>query len=88
MEFEYNVDGFFPYDAFENIYSERVFPEFGLVKSPYVRELNSWRFMMAQRQGEVPFGVESASFDDSDWDIINTPSDADGRIRSPAEPAL
>ena len=74
MEFEYNVDGFFPYDSFENIYSERVFPEFGLVKSPYVRELNSWRFMMAQRQGEVPFGVESASFDDSDWDIINTPS--------------
>ena len=74
MEFEYNNDGFLPYDTFESIYSERVLPEFGLVKSPYVRELNSWRFMLANRQGEVPFGVESASYDDSDWDIVNTPS--------------
>ena len=74
MDFEYANDGFVPYESFEYIYKDRKLPEFGDVKSPYVRELSTWKFYLANGEGEVPFGFESASFDDSDWDLINAPS--------------
>ena len=74
MDFEYANDGFVPYESFDYIYKDRKLPEFGDVKSPYVRELSTWKFYLANGEGEVPFGFESASFDDSDWDLINAPS--------------
>jgi hypothetical protein len=74
MDFEFANDGFLPYESFDYIYKDRKLPEFGDVKSPYVRELSTWKFFLANGEGEVPFGFESASFDDSDWDLINAPS--------------
>ena len=69
MDFEFANDGFLPYESFDYIYKDRKLPEFGDVKSPYVRELSTWKFFLANGEGEVPFGFESASFDDSDWDF-------------------
>lgn len=74
MDISYSNDNFYPYDSFETYYSERVLPEFGLVKSPYIKNLDSWRFFLAQTSGDIPFDFEGNSFDDSVWDIINVPS--------------
>lgn len=74
MDFEFSTDGFLPYDSFDYIYKDRKLPEFGNAESPYVRTLSSWKFFVAKGEGQVPFGFESSSFDDSDWDIINVPS--------------
>ncbi len=74
MNFEFANDGFLPYASFDYIYKDRKLPEFGDVSSPYVRQLTTWKFFLANGEGEVPFGFESASFDDSDWDLINAPS--------------
>ena len=74
MKFEYANDGFLPYGSFDSIYKERELPEFGAVESPYKRELTGWKFFLAKSESEIPFGFESRSFDDSEWDIINVPS--------------
>ena len=74
MDFEFSTDGFLPYDSFEYIYKDRKLPEFGDVVSPYERVLSSWKFFLAEDESQMPFGFESSSFDDSDWDIINVPS--------------
>lgn len=74
MDFEFSTDGFLPYDSFEHIYQDRKMPEFGNVASPYECVLSSWKFYLANGEGELPFGFESPSFDDSDWAIINVPS--------------
>lgn len=74
MEFTYSNDGFLPYDSFDYIFGEREMPEFGKVASPYMKPLKTWRFYMANGQTEVPFGVMNASFDDSDWALVNCPS--------------
>ena len=74
MDFEFSTDGFLPYDSFDYIYKDRTLPEFGDAVSPYERILSSWKFFLASDSEHVPFGFESASFDDSDWDIINVPS--------------
>ncbi len=74
MDFEFSTDGFLPYDSFDYIYKERKLPEFGEAVSPYSRTLSSWKFFLADGESNMPFGFESSSFDDSDWDIINVPS--------------
>lgn len=74
MDFEYANDGFLPYESFDYIYKDRKLPEFGAVESPFLRQIQTWKFFLANGEGEVPFGFESASFDDSDWDLINVPS--------------
>lgn len=74
MNFEFTNSGFVPYESFEYIYKERHMPEFGRVESPFLREINTWKFYLANNEGEIPFGVEASSYDDSDWDIVNTPS--------------
>lgn len=74
MDFKYGNSGFMPYESFDQIYSKRKLPEFGNPESPYVRTLTTWSFFLANNDGEVPFGFEASSFDDSDWDLINVPS--------------
>ncbi|MBO4637421.1 MAG: hypothetical protein J5685_09785 [Clostridiales bacterium] len=74
MALSYGNDGFLPSESFEYIFSERELPEFGKIKSPYCREITTWKFFHAENDGQVPFGFESISFDDSDWDLINVPS--------------
>ena len=74
MDFEFSTDGFLPYDSFDYIYKDRKLPEFGEAPSPYVRLISSWKFFHIDGEGQAPFGFEAASFDDSDWDIINVPS--------------
>lgn len=74
MEFQYGNSGFMPYESFDKIYSSRKLPEFGNPDSPYVKEITTWSFYLANNEGEIPFGFESNSFDDSDWDLINVPS--------------
>ena len=74
MEFTYSNDGFLPYDSFDYIFSERELPEFGKVRSPYVKPLTTWKFFLAGGPSEVPFGSTKISFDDSFWGLIDTPS--------------
>lgn len=74
MGFKHSNEGFLPYESFDYIYADKDQPEFGSVKSPYVKPLNTWRFMLAASEQEMPFGFESSSFDDSDWNLINCPS--------------
>ena len=74
MEFTYSNDGFLPYDSFDYIFNEREMPEFGKVASPYMKPLATWKFYLANGENEIPFGVTSPSFDDSDWPLVNCPS--------------
>jgi len=74
MDFKNSNEGFWPYESFDFIFSGKEQPEFGLVGSPYVKALTTWRFYMAGNENELPFGFESLSFDDSEWDLINCPS--------------
>lgn len=74
MEFTYSNDCFLPYDSFDSIFEEREMPEFGLVETPYTRELSTWKFFLAKSENEIPFGFDELSFDDSEWDLINVPS--------------
>ena len=74
MDFTYSNDCFLPYDSIDVIFEEREMPEFGLVKTPYSKELFSWKFFLARSENDIPYGFEELTFDDSEWDIINTPS--------------
>ena len=74
MDFKNSNEGFWPYESFDYIFTEREQPEFGRVSSPYVKQLTTWRFFLAGSESEIPFGFESKSFDDTDWDLINCPS--------------
>ncbi len=74
MDFEYSNGSFQPYKSFDSIFADRKLPEFGNVESPFVREISTWRFFLANGEGEIPFGFEAQSFDDEDWDIMNVPS--------------
>ncbi|MBR2524451.1 MAG: hypothetical protein IKE53_08465 [Clostridiales bacterium] len=74
MDLKNSIDGFVPYESFDYIYQAKEQPEFGNVVSPYIRSLTAWKFYLAGSESEMPFGFESQSFDDSDWNIINVPS--------------
>ena len=74
MEFSYSNDCFLPYDSFDSIYEEREMPEFGLVATPYSREISTWKFFLARSENEIPVGFDEMYFDDSEWDLINVPS--------------
>lgn len=74
MDFTYSNDGFLPYESFDYIYNDRHMPEFGRVKSPYVKRLTTWRFCHADSLSQVPIGCHKKSFDDSDWALIDVPS--------------
>ena len=74
MDFTYSNGGFVPYESFDYIYGERKMPEFGRVKSPYVRKLTTWRFLHVDSLSQVPIGSHKKSFDDSDLALIDVPS--------------
>lgn len=74
MDFSFSNDGFWPYDSFDSIFADRKLPEFGDVASPYRKQLTTWKFFHATCEAEIPFGFEGRSFDDSEWQLINTPS--------------
>ena len=74
MEFGYSNDNFLPYESFDYIFSEREMPEFGLIKSPYSRNLSTWRFFLARTENDIPMGFDTPDFDDSEWELINVPS--------------
>lgn len=74
MNLEYSNGNFQPYKSFDSIFENRILPEFGNVESPFVREISTWRFMLADGESQIPFGFEAQSFDDEDWDIMNVPS--------------
>lgn len=74
MNLKFCNDNFWPYDSFDQIYTDRVLPEFGEVLSPYVKDLVTWRFFLANGVSGIPMDFEGKNFDDSDWALINTPS--------------
>lgn len=74
MDFTYSNGGFVPYESFDYIYGERKMPEFGRVKSPFVKKLTTWRFLHVDSLSQVPIGSHKKSFDDSDWALIDVPS--------------
>lgn len=74
MDFSYSNDCFLPYDTFDSIFEEREMPEFGLVKTPYSRDLGTWKFFLAKSENEIPMGCDEIYFDDSEWNLIDVPS--------------
>lgn len=74
MDLTYSNDCFLPYESFDYIYAEREMPEFGLIRSPYSRSLDTWRFFMAKNADDIPMGFDTRDFDDSEWAMINVPS--------------
>lgn len=74
MNLTHTGKGFVPYDSFNSIYENRKLPEFGLLKSQYVRELPVWKFCFYKDDSQIPNDFEKNLFDDTDWEIIEVPS--------------
>lgn len=67
-------DQFRTYSIFDEIYSEKVPPEFGLVSCPWRMDLPLWRFFYAENRDMVPVDFAGVHLDDSLWKIIRVPS--------------
>lgn len=67
-------DQFRSYSIYDEIYSNKVQPEFGLVSSPWRMELPLWRFFHAENRDMVPVDFAGVNLDDSLWKIIRVPS--------------
>ncbi len=65
---------FYPYDSIDELYAEKLQPEFGQVNSLWRLELSKWKFFHAQSKDEVPEGFYSPDYDDDKWDTIEIPS--------------
>lgn len=68
------TDQFRSYTLFDEIYSDKTPPEFGLVPSPWRMELPLWRFFHAENRDMVPVDFAGRNLDDSLWKIIRVPS--------------
>lgn len=68
------TDQFRSYTLFDEIYSNKTPPEFGLVASPWRMELPLWRFFYAENRDMVPVDFAGVNLDDSLWKIIRVPS--------------
>lgn len=68
------TDQFRSYTLFDEIYSDKTPPEFGLVSSPWRMEIPLWRFFHAENRDMVPVDFAGANLDDSLWKIIRVPS--------------
>lgn len=65
---------FYPYDSIDELYAEKMQPEFGQVDSVWKLELTRWRFFHAQSKEDVPSDFYSLNYDDDKWDTIDVPS--------------
>ena len=74
MQAKSSMAFFWPYDSVDDIFRERVQPEFGLVPSVWRMSLDTWQFFYAPNRDFVPRDFALPACDASAWYSIETPS--------------
>ena len=74
MKQQTGLDNFWPYDSIDEIFAEKVLPEFGVVPSKWRFSMPVWRFKHAENRDMVPIHFQDPAYDDSLWDIVDLPS--------------
>jgi beta-galactosidase/beta-glucuronidase len=74
MKSQTGLDYFWPYDSIDEIFSEKVPPEFGIIPSKWRFSMPAWRFFHAANRDIVPINFQDPSYDDSLWDAVDLPS--------------
>jgi len=74
MKSQSGLDSFWPYDSIDEIYADKIMPEFGLVPSKWQFYVPSWRFFHAENRDMVPLDFMEPTCNDSLWDAIELPS--------------
>ncbi len=74
MKSQSGLDSFWPYDSIDELYCEKILPEFGLVPSKWQFTLPSWRFFHAENRDMVPVDFTEPSCNDNLWDTVDLPS--------------
>ncbi len=68
------TDYLWPYDSINEIYIDKVLPEFGLVPTKWQFQLPEWRFLYADDKDGIPSGAFLTDYDDSSWERVTLPS--------------
>jgi len=74
MKPQSGLDYFWPYDSIDEIYSDKVLPEFGIVPSKWQFCVPSWRFFHAENRDMVPIDFKEPVCNDTVWDAVDLPS--------------
>ncbi len=74
MKAQAGPDLFWPYDSADDIYCDKVLPDYGLSASKWQFPLNTWRFYHAENRDLVPVDFASYSCNDGSWDEVTLPS--------------
>lgn len=67
-------DSLWPYDSINEIYTDKVLPEFGHVPTKWQFSLPEWRFLYAEDKDGIPTEAFSTHYDDSSWERVTLPS--------------
>lgn len=68
------IDVLWAYDSINDIYNDKVLPEFGLVPTKWQFFLPEWRFLYAEDKDRMPPDVFSTDYDDGSWEKVTLPS--------------
>ncbi len=68
------IDFLWPYDSINEIYIDKVLPEFGLVPTKWQFPLPEWLFYYADDRNSIPPESFLTDYDDSSWERVTLPS--------------
>jgi beta-galactosidase/beta-glucuronidase len=68
------IDCLWAYDSINEIYMDKVLPEFGLVPTKWQFPLSEWRFFYAEDKDLIPSDAFIPDYDDSSWERVTLPS--------------
>lgn len=74
MKPQSGLDYFWPYDSIDEIYSEKIMPEFGIVPTKWQFSMPVWRFLHAENRDMVPLDFKEPTCNDDSWDAVDLPS--------------
>jgi len=74
MKPQSGLDYFWPYDSIDEIYSEKILPEFGVVPTKWQFFVSAWRFFHAENRDMVPLDFKEPTCNDNSWDAVDLPS--------------
>src|SRR5659263_291838 len=74
MKPQSGLDYFWPYDSINEIYSEKILQEFGIVPTKWQFSVPVWRFFHAENRDMVPLDFKEPACNDSLWDTVDLPS--------------
>ena len=74
MKPQSGLDYFWPYDSIDEIYSEKIMPEFGIVPTKWQFSVPVWRFLHAENRDMVPLDFKEPACNDNSWDAVDLPS--------------